>query len=42
MFYESENALRNRLQRNQYIIKKARSIINNFFKRQIYRSSTKC
>ena len=45
-FYESVNALKNLLknyfQRNQYIMKKARLIIDNLFKRQIYRSSTKC
>ena len=41
-FYESENVLKNRFQRNQYIMKKTRLIIDNLFKRQIYRSSTKC
>ena len=41
-FYESENVLKNHFQRNQYIMKKAWLIIDNLFKRQIYRSSTKC
>ena len=41
-FYESKNVLKNRFQQNQYIIKKTRLIIDNLFKRQIYRSSTKC